>query len=503
MAIYPHVLQLDYHLQVLPQFLWLASLRDKYGEQKFPIIAHRFLDLVEQLWTGGPEPVSGLVESFSFVPESKRERFVDQHREAVRLAVIEPFSAALRLYPDCPMRWVWDYYPTAEDEPGLGTGLASLKRWTQSLLDREAEPSNEARAIVFARYMKTGRVSISDASLIEELKAYPQCKNRRLTESRVRADSNAVFGHVLQGFSWGTAFWIANGRISMCNTDATPVQEDGKPAQELPLAGLGDRLRQAHDEFLAAIRTDYMKCVPDPATFEKSTALSGLLARSCALALDVFTERSLWIAEIGGIILRCQCETLIILAWLLYKDDASIYKQFFQYSMGQQDLYGLKLADYDGYRKAFKALYIGGDELANAMSKDSWAAQSRTIDLGNWAGIDARKMAEEGGTKAFYDLVFSLYSADVHSQFVSVAKWNMMPCTNPLHNYHLLPAFGRRVVNLALPLTACILLKETCQRFFQYYKVTPTCIGVLARLLADPAVAVLDDVSTRGAPSRG
>jgi len=172
----------------------LASLRDKYGEQRFPIIAHRFLDLIEQLWSGDPEPVSGLVESFAFVPESKRKPFVDQHREPVRLAVIEPFSAALRLYPDCPMRWVWDYYPPTANELDLDMALTSLKRWTQSLLDREAEPSNEARAIVFARYIKAGRVSIPDASLIEELEAYPQCKNRRLTESTVRADSNAMFG---------------------------------------------------------------------------------------------------------------------------------------------------------------------------------------------------------------------------------------------------------------------------------------------------------------------
>jgi len=277
----------------------------------------------------------------------------------------------------------------------------------------------------------------------------------------------------------------------MCNTEATPAQEDGKPAQEWPFAGLVDRLGQAHDEFLSAIQTDYMKCLTDPAAFEKSTALSGLLARSCALGLDVLTEESLWVAEVGGILLRCQCETLIILSWLLHKDDPLIYKRFFQYSLGQQDLYGLRLADDDGYRKAFKALHIGGDDLADAMSKDSWAAQFRTIELGNWAGTDTRKMAEEGGTKNFYDLVFSLYSADVHSQFISIARWNMVPCKNPLHNYHLLPAFGRRAVNLALPLTACVLLSETCQRFFQYYHVDATCIGVLTRLLNDPAVTVL------------
>jgi hypothetical protein len=80
----------------------------------------------------------------------------------------------------------------------------------------------------------------------------------------------------------------------------------------------------------------------------------------------------------------------------------------------------------------FKVLRIGGDKLVDAMSRDSWDAQLRTIDLGDWAGIDTRKMAEEGGTNVYYDLVFSLCSADVHSQFISIARWNMVPCTNPL-----------------------------------------------------------------------
>jgi hypothetical protein len=467
-------------------------LIDLYGDENFPGIANRFLDLVDTLGITGSEPVSGLVESFGFVPEPQRQHFVDSNRRAVEIAVIEPFGAALQLYTDCPMNWLVAAYGDTEHGLDLDSAVASLKQWTTSLVDRTGPDSNMARAIVFARYLKAGKVIIRDRELIEELKVYPRCKNRGLTESRVRANSNAIFGQVVRDFTWGDAFWATNGRTSMCSTRMGTEQDSARQTQKEFLGTLITRCDQAAGEFLAAIRADHQKCIPAPSIFEKTSVLSGLLARASALGLDMLTERSLWVAEVGGIMLRCLCETLILLSWLLRKDDTALFQRFVQYSLGQQDLYGLKLQDYDGYREAFKALYIGDDKVADAMSEDSWGAQLRTIDLGHWAGIDTRKMAEEGEVKVYYDLVFSLCSADVHSQFISIARWNMVPCTNPLHNCHLLPAWGRRSVNPFLPLTACVLLREACHRYFEHYKIDATCMRVLESLLNDASDIVLN-----------
>ncbi|UCC31463.1 MAG: hypothetical protein JSU86_04145 [Phycisphaerales bacterium] len=492
LATYPNIELIDYHRQLLPQLLWLESLIDLYGEEEFPRLVRRFLDLVDTLGITGAEPVSGFVESFAFVPEAPRQSFVDSNRRAVEVAVIEPFGAALQLYSDCPMNWLLASYGDTRVGFDLDSAVASLKRWTTALVDRTGAHSNMARVMVFARYLKAGKARIPDRGLIDELKVYPRCRDRGLTESRIRADSNAIFGQVVRGFTWGDAFWATNGRITMCSARMGDEQDSATQTQERFLRTLIDHSDQAADGFLTAIRADHQKCIPDPSTFEKTSVLSGLLARASALGLDVLRERSLWVAEVGGIMLRCLCETLILLAWLLRKDDMALYRRFVQYSLGQQDLYGLKLQDYEGYREAFKALYIGDDKLADVMSEDSWDAQMRTIDLGNWAGIDTRKMAEQGGTKVYYDLVFSLCSADVHSQFISIARWNMVPCTNPLHNYHLLPAWGRRSVNPFLPLSACVLLKEACHRFFEHYKVDATCTRVLESLLNDASGIMLN-----------
>lgn len=490
LATYENLRPLDYHQQLLPQLLWLECILATYGEEKFPGLAHKFLDLVDGAGTTGSDPVSGLVESFSFVPADRRAGFLSDNRDEVEAMVIEPFAPVLMLHAECPMQWLLDCYGRDGLQFDLDSALANLSRWTASLLDRQGEHANMARAFVLARYCKAGRVKISDRELINELATYPQCKDRRRTESSIRALSHGVFGTTVHAFTWGDSFWRTNGRISMCEIeDGGKVQPD-RTAQDEVISQLTARYEMAAGAFFDAIQRDHQKCFPDPSEFAKTSVLSGLLARASALGLDMLTEQSVWKAEIGGILLRCLCETLILLAWMLHKDEKELYQRFVQYSLGQQDLYGLKLEGYKGYREAFQALRLGDEKLADEMAKDSWDAQMRTINLGNWADTDTRKMAEEGGTKVYYDLVFSLCSADVHSQFVSLARWNMVPCKNPLHNYHLLPAFSRRVYNPFLPVTACVLLKEACQRFFEHCKVDADCLKVLEDALVDASKIV-------------
>lgn len=382
LATYPNLRPLDYQRQLLPQLLWLECLQESYGQDRFPGMVHKFLDLVDGIGTSGSDPVSGLVESFSFVPEDRRAGFVREHRDAVEAMVIEPFAHVLTLYTDCPMRWLLDYYGREGLQCDLDSALAFVSRWTASLMDRTSENSNMARALVFARYLNAGKVKIPDRELLEELATYPRCKDRRQTESSIRALSNMVLGDAIHNFYWGDAFWRTNGRISMCTIDDGDKEQQDRQAQDRVLSRLIEQYGVAAEAFSKAIRKDHQKCFPDPSDFEKTSVLSGLLARASALGSDMLTEQSLWKAEVGGILLRCLCETLILMAWLVHKDEKELYKRFVQYSLGQQDLYELKLEGREGYREAFQALRLGDEKLADKMAKDSWDAQMRTINLG-------------------------------------------------------------------------------------------------------------------------
>lgn len=82
----------------------------------------------------------------------------------------------------------------------------------------------------------------------------------------------------------------------------------------------------------------------------------------------MLTEQALWKAEVGGILLRGLCETLILLAWLVRKDEPLLYQRLVEYSLGQQDPYGLKLDGHEAYREAFQALRLGDEERAATMT---------------------------------------------------------------------------------------------------------------------------------------
>jgi hypothetical protein len=492
LASYPNLSSIDYHASILPNLLWIEAVRDFFGDNRFISVIYRFLDLLDEASKGVSEPISGLIQSFDYVPVSRRIAFVNNNPTVIQTAVIEPFANVLRIYPRCPMAWLVSDYPGQLPAFDLDSTLSSLKRWTSNLIDRQGPNSNMARAIVFARYLKAGKLKLPpDKELLDELSRYPNCKNRNLTESSIRAMTNMLWGSDIQDSTWGKDFWETNGRISMCTVNDDDKNNISDERDDV-LYKLTLKYSKGASTFAEAVKRDYLKYSPDTSNFEKTSVIAGLISRTTALLLDILTQRSLWVGEIGGILLRCLCETLILSAWLIIKDDIALYKKFVLYSLGQADLYGLKIEGYEGYRELFKSLYLGDDATADNFTKDKWDAQLRTIDLGNWAGLDTRTMAEEGGTKHYYDLIFTQCSSDVHSQFMSLARWNMTPCSNPLHNFHLLPAFGERRINPFLPLTACVLSKETCDRIFKYLGVDAECVKILENLLESISKEVLN-----------
>jgi hypothetical protein len=474
---YENLAVLDYHRDVLPELLWLEAVLDSYGVRSAPGVVYSLLDVLDEI-APASAPFSGLVSSFAEVPEDKRALVCKEHAPLVERAVLRPFCEAVRLYEKCPMGWLLRSASCESRDRGLDTTIAGLKRWTSQLLDRTGEHANMARALALARYAKAGRVHLADKEMIAELGNYPECRERGKVDSFIRATFACLALESVRGADWPEEFWTTNGRVSMCEP-GTFGQAGGEEDSHLPnaLSQQSQYLMEAARQLAAAVESDYRKIMPDPYHFSRGSVLGGLLARATALALDLLTERACWRAELGGTILRCLCEILVLVAWLLSKDDHQLCEKFVHHSLGQLDLYGLKMKGDEAYREAFKAMCLGSP--AETQTADSFDAQLRSIELGNWAGTDTRTMAIEGNTKLYYDLVFSKFSLDVHAQFISLARWNMVPCLNPLHNQHLLPAFNQRTFNPLLPLTGCILLKELYSRFFRHYCIEAGSITVL------------------------
>jgi hypothetical protein len=61
------------------------------------------------------------------------------------------------------------------------------------------------------------------------------------------------------------------------------------------------------------------------------------------------------------------------------------------------------------------------------------------VNLGNWAELNQRKMAEEVGEIEFYNFCYTPYSAGVHSMWHHIGRFNLKQCKNPLHQFHKVP----------------------------------------------------------------
>ena len=62
-----------------------------------------------------------------------------------------------------------------------------------------------------------------------------------------------------------------------------------------------------------------------------------------------------------------------------------------------------------------------------------------TIDFGNWAGADLRKISEQVSLKETYDKYYPWASSYSHSMWGAVRESSYQTCANPLHRLHRYP----------------------------------------------------------------
>jgi hypothetical protein len=174
--------------------------------------------------------------------------------------------------------------------------------------------------------------------------------------------------------------------------------------------------------------------------FEKDAneVIGGLLARQLSLALNVAMNPPAWNMHILPILLRCMADVYITFCWIV-KEVKPRSRQFIEYGLGQE-----KLA-IEKYRELLtKETEPDPNAIALVEARERMLDSERyrfliPVNLGAWSEMDMRKMAIEVGEKPFYDLVFTQFSASVHSTWPHIWKINLRACNNPLHMGHRVP----------------------------------------------------------------
>lgn len=177
----------------------------------------------------------------------------------------------------------------------------------------------------------------------------------------------------------------------------------------------------------------------DISQVEKYEVVGALLARQVTLATQLANNPSIWNGHIAPLVLRAMVDNYINLAWILHTDTLDRSKKFIEHGLGQQKLV------VEHHKEEMKKRGVKNIENQPLIKvHEDWINSQRytfltTVSVGQWAEMDTRKMAEEADCIDFYRFAYTPFSANVHSLWNYVSRYNLVECTNQLHRLHKIP----------------------------------------------------------------
>lgn len=163
---------------------------------------------------------------------------------------------------------------------------------------------------------------------------------------------------------------------------------------------------------------------------EVHEVIGALLAKQGAVATGIASNAPAWTPDLAGVLLRAMADVHITLAWITLKPEERT-RQFVLHGLGQEKL-------------LLEHLKSRGIEDEQTRSMEAWIDSQRytwltEVNVGNWADLSIRDMADEAKLLDFYRLRYSPLSAEAHSMWNHIARFNLRTCKNPLHRYHRIP----------------------------------------------------------------
>lgn len=191
-----------------------------------------------------------------------------------------------------------------------------------------------------------------------------------------------------------------------------------------------DGIRRELQERWAAWRIDLSRR-------EVHEVIGGLLARQVTLATQLARNPGIWNGHLAPLILRSMVENCIMVGWIL-NDPVPRCRDFVLYGLGQAKL------QLEHHKARLKAEGKDSEMDPIVQALETWINGQRftfltEVNVGNWAGVDLRDMADEAGLIDLYRFAYAPYSSAAHSMWNHISRYNLLLCQNPLHRFHSVP----------------------------------------------------------------
>ncbi|MBD7999550.1 DUF5677 domain-containing protein [Oerskovia gallyi] len=481
---------------VYPNLIWMCAVLHNHGIDQGTGVITGTLDRLQDFFdSNGVEvdrtgdevrsvgPVlDGTLQSFDAIPQASRTAAIDALKIGglYEEAFPWPFARAMANYQDLPGAWILDGWRGHEEPVSREPPEEFLRRTTIAAWHGQNDVATRAKVLYTRAFMQAGKVSFGEnVTFLHMLTRYPNELTRdecRQVEASMRAMFGVLWGSTgTNGYSadiqcWAVSFWRSNWRLYACQkeTEAADEPADARIGEEGPATdesenpeagwrvaqrAWAERLGEIHQRFLDA----HQAADPDLYIPDRNEVLTGIAHRHLRATELMIQFPGLWSAEHGASIVRSLIEGRIIQKWLVHKDDPDLFTKFKDYGRGHLKLQVLHLRE---FRDNLPAPVDGLDETIKSMEgllERDLMEEFQDISVeGNFAGTDVRSMAYAIGLEDEYRLVFAPMSANVHSEWITLEQYALVPCRNPLHRGHRVPnpevrvLLGPEVVDVAL-----------------------------------------------------
>ena len=216
----PGMEQIFWPRDLLPEFLWIDSLVQEYGQPAAVQVFSEFLSAADRFNSHPKEVLDGTIGAFRLIATETRQAFVGDLPELIQMAVIQPFRFVLSLYPECPMKWMTPESTWSDRE----SSVRAVREAVLRLVEGKEPYAGFCRALPLHRLLAHQKLYISSelTDTIEAIKKYPH-------GDKYRAETFARTSHSMfimqraredpQTFAWARYFWNSNRTIVPCVYD--------------------------------------------------------------------------------------------------------------------------------------------------------------------------------------------------------------------------------------------------------------------------------------------
>lgn len=451
------VTKVEYHDKVFPEIAWIAFVIDYCGFDLAMKCIGEFVCAAKAA-SRIQQPSFSYVSVYGGIDD---EQWVEVMRRLKSKDLYQPLCSALTAYLRC--------YPE-------GNVLARLLLVNGQAIGSAENADKQRASLIIGRYLdKRSRygLTLSAAALRADMLAgvFSMPGNfevelfsdleRGLKSDKIealaaisRTHASSVYMAFRElsflGDEWANYFWKQGLNIAKISTQ--DVVQEG----ELPVA----KFRELSDRFqLLATKAvgDLSLRVNARHGIDKYTAwvVSALLARQAKIAVKIVGAPSIWVQDIGMILLRSMVECLINLRWIL-ADAGMRSRRFVEYGLGQEKLHiaHLESALGDEVNPVVKQQLLSVIERRRAWLNGHQFDFLTTVNVGGWESETVFGMATKLGCLDLYNHAYNPMSAATHSSWHCVGLHNLCQSEDPVHFSVRLPLVDSGEIHLDVPINA-------------------------------------------------